>query len=162
MPQVPPAQEYPPQDYPSQEFSQQAFAPPVRDVPPVQDFTAPHGFQQVPPAQDFTAPHGFAPAPPQDFAPPTEFIAPPVVPAPQEPERDETPSGSLRVDKEIRSHRTGSKPAKRADDRTSTQELDRLLGFFDEIRRAKAWDEEPKQDEPEGRRGGRGAKRARR
>jgi hypothetical protein len=44
--------------------------------------------------------------------------------------------------REIRSHRTAGKAGKRDDDKTSTQELNRLLGFFDEIRRAKAWDEE--------------------
>ncbi|SRR6266536_971336 len=45
---------------------------------------------------------------------------------------------------EIRSHRNGSsggKPSK--DDRATTSELHRLLGFFDEIRKARAWDEEP-------------------
>jgi hypothetical protein len=63
--------------------------------------------------------------------------APEPPPAPEDP----TSTGSHRGDGEIRSHRNGKKPAKRDDDRTSTQELDRLLGFFDEIRRAKAWDE---------------------
>ena len=29
------------------------------------------------------------------------------------------------------------------DDRATTSELHRLLGFFDEIRKARAWDEEP-------------------
>lgn len=49
--------------------------------------------------------------------------------------------------KEVRSHRTGGKAPKRDDDKTNTQELDRLLGFFDAIRQAKAWDEDPTADE---------------
>src|SRR5262249_52043514 len=66
----------------------------------------------------------------------------------------EETTGSIRA-KEIRSHRTGNKPAKREDDRTNPQELDRLLGFFDEIRRAKAWDEQPQPEEvPQKRAGG--------
>jgi hypothetical protein len=75
----------------------------------------------------------------------------PVVP--DVPVGEET-TGSIRA-KEIRTHRTGNKPAKREDDRTNTQELDRLLGFFDEIRRAKAWDEQPQPEEtPQKRSGG--------
>jgi hypothetical protein len=45
---------------------------------------------------------------------------------------------------EIRSHRTaGGKATKPVEDRATTSELNRLLGFFDEIRKARAWDEEP-------------------
>jgi hypothetical protein len=47
---------------------------------------------------------------------------------------------------EIRSHRTSGGKANKAvreDDRHTTSELNRLLGFFDEIRKARAWDEEP-------------------
>jgi hypothetical protein len=45
---------------------------------------------------------------------------------------------------EIRSHRTaGGKATKPIEDRATTSELNRLLGFFDEIRKARAWDEEP-------------------
>ncbi|GGM65347.1 hypothetical protein ACFFX1_02800 [Dactylosporangium sucinum] len=58
-----------------------------------------------------------------------------------EDERDE--NSSPNTGREIRSHSKKGKTT-RADDKTSTQELDRLLGFFDEIRRAKAWDEDPK------------------
>jgi hypothetical protein len=97
--------------------------------------------------------------PPADYnsampmQPPTEFMPPAM---PEEPQRPtpvgEETTGSIRA-KEIRSHRTGNKPAKREDDRTNTQELDRLLGFFDEIRRAKAWDEQP-QEQPQKRVGG--------
>jgi hypothetical protein len=73
----------------------------------------------------------------------------------------EETTGSIRA-KEIRSHRTGNKPAKREDDRTNTQELDRLLGFFDEIRKAKAWDEGPQLEEPPAKRATRAATRRRR
>jgi hypothetical protein len=181
-----PQQEFAPQDFTQQDFAQQGvqshgFQPQGQQEHGFQpQGQQEHGFQPQGLQEQGFPERGFQPQglqqqgaqqhglqqqefPPQDFAPPTEFIALPVPAAQQEPERDETPTGSLRVDKEIRSHRTGSKPAKRADDRTSTQELDRLLGFFDEIRRAKAWDEDPKQqDESEARRAGRGAKRARR
>ena len=61
------------------------------------------------------------------------------------PSPDETTT-SL-TGREIRSHSKKGKQSKRDDDRTSTQELDRLLGFFDEIRRAKAWDEDPNSSE---------------
>ena len=52
----------------------------------------------------------------------------------------------LAQSKEIKSHRTGAKRgrAQREEEATTasdTAELKRLLGFFDEIRRAKAWDE---------------------
>jgi len=49
--------------------------------------------------------------------------------------------------KEVRSHRTGGKAPKRDDDKTNTQELDRLLGFFDAIRQAKAWDDDATTDD---------------
>jgi hypothetical protein len=52
---------------------------------------------------------------------------------------------------EIRSHRTAAGKAGRAgrdDDKTTTSELNRLLGFFDEIRKARAWDEEPAGSRP--------------
>jgi hypothetical protein len=98
--------------------------------------------------------------PPADYnqampiQPPTEFMPPAM---PEEPQRPapvgEETTGSIRA-KEIRSHRTGNKPAKREDDRTNTQELDRLLGFFDEIRRAKAWDEQPQPEQTPHKRGG--------
>jgi hypothetical protein len=54
--------------------------------------------------------------------------------------------------REVRSHRNGaSKPVRvqREDDRVTTKELNRLLGFFDEIRRARAWDEDPDEDPDE-------------
>jgi hypothetical protein len=46
---------------------------------------------------------------------------------------------------EIRSHRNGGdKPVQSGhkEGHADTRELERLLGFFDEIRRARAWDEE--------------------
>lgn len=49
--------------------------------------------------------------------------------------------------REVRSHRTGEKPILKEETRQDTKELKRLLGFFDEIRRAKAWDEDPERDE---------------
>ncbi|MEV8512697.1 hypothetical protein [Dactylosporangium sp. NPDC051484] len=55
-------------------------------------------------------------------------------------------TSSINTGREIRSHNKKGKTS-RADDKTSTQELDRLLGFFDEIRRAKAWDEDPNSPE---------------
>ncbi|WP_343870973.1 hypothetical protein [Dactylosporangium roseum] len=55
-------------------------------------------------------------------------------------------TSSINTGREIRSHSKKGKTT-RADDKTSTQELDRLLGFFDEIRRAKAWDEDPNSPE---------------
>jgi hypothetical protein len=36
------------------------------------------------------------------------------------------------------------------EDRATTSELNRLLGFFDEIRKARAWDEEPAGSRPGG------------
>ena len=74
-------------------------------------------------------------APPVVQPPAPEPVAPPA-PAPDDVE--------LAPRREVRSHRNGDKPSRdRADDHTSTAELKRLLGFFDEIRRARAWDEEP-------------------
>jgi hypothetical protein len=161
MPQVP----YEQQAYaqPGQEYQQQPPAGYAEPMMPQPEFAQPD-FAQPDFAQSDLAQPDFAQSDlaRPDFAPPTEFISSPVVPsAPEQmaPALDESPSGSIRVDKEIRSHRTGSKPAKRSDDKTSTQELDRLLGFFDEIRKAKAWDEESAQPEPA--RKGRGSKRRR-
>jgi hypothetical protein len=81
-----------------------------------------------------TSPHAFAPVTPGGPMPtPHADTTPP--PAPSEP-----------AGREVRSHRTAEdKPAKKLPepDRQDTKELQRLLGFFDEIRRAKAWDEDP-------------------
>jgi hypothetical protein len=52
---------------------------------------------------------------------------------------------------EIRSHRTAAGKGGRGgrdDDKATTSELNRLLGFFDEIRKARAWDEEPAGSRP--------------
>jgi hypothetical protein len=73
------------------------------------------------------------------------------MPAPRAPMSDEQSepaddTSSINTGREIRSHNKKGKTV-RADDKTSTQELDRLLGFFDEIRRAKAWDEDPNSPE---------------
>ena len=86
------------------------------------------GFAEPPASTTQTNPHGFAPVTPGGPMPS------PAAPAP-------APSG-----REVRSHRTAEdKPAKKMPeaDRHDTKELQRLLGFFDEIRRAKAWDEDP-------------------
>jgi hypothetical protein len=62
-------------------------------------------------------------------------------PMPDEQAEPADETSSITTGREIRSHNKKGKTV-RADDKTSTQELDRLLGFFDEIRRAKAWDED--------------------
>ncbi|GAB3874775.1 hypothetical protein [Dactylosporangium cerinum] len=111
--------------------------------PPAHD---PQGYEAGRPANDgyrFDAPnydehHFDLPTPPGQRAPVQRM------PAHDESE-DQTggieDTSSIRTGREIRSHGKKAK-ATRADDKTSTQELDRLLGFFDEIRRAKAWDED--------------------
>jgi hypothetical protein len=138
VPMVPPSADYPATEYPAPEYSGPEY----------------NGAEY--PATEYNG------AMPVHEAPPTELIQPIV---PDEPKRStpvgEETTGSIRA-KEIRSHRTGNKPAKREDDRTNTQELDRLLGFFDEIRRAKAWDEGPQEEPPHKRGGTRTATRKRR
>src|SRR5205814_636042 len=79
--------------------------------------------------------------------PPPVHMAVPVSPAPlvhpvpvefaPEPAPEPVPR------REVRSHRNGGDKAgrDREDDHSTTQELRRLLGFFDEIRRARAWHE---------------------
>ncbi|GAA3456771.1 hypothetical protein GCM10018962_86050 [Dactylosporangium matsuzakiense] len=86
--------------------------------------------------------HHFEPVSP----PPNRHLEEPTgrMPAPRAPMSDESEfddTGSTATGREIRSHNKKGKTV-RADDKTSTQELDRLLGFFDEIRKAKAWDED--------------------
>ena len=85
--------------------------------------------------------------------PPPVHMAVPVSPAPlvhpvpvefaPEPAPEPVPR------REVRSHRNGGDKAgrDREDDHSTTQELRRLLGFFDEIRRARAWDEEDGEQE---------------
>jgi hypothetical protein len=76
------------------------------------------------------------------------------MPAVQEPspERAIDDSQELLQRSEIRSHRTaagkGGRGGGRDDDKATTSELNRLLGFFDEIRKARAWDEEPAGSRP--------------
>ncbi|GIG71695.1 hypothetical protein Pfl04_00990 [Planosporangium flavigriseum] len=81
--------------------------------------------------------------------------APPAPPAPEPPaERKIDDSQELLQRTEIRSHRTASGKGGRAvrDEEKATasdaSELNRLLGFFDEIRKARAWDEEPAGSRP--------------
>ncbi|WP_433614933.1 hypothetical protein ACQP2P_10070 [Dactylosporangium sp. CA-139114] len=100
---------------------------------------APHGYSFDAPDYDE---HHFDPV-----TPPTRHHEEPTgrMPAQRAPMADESEqddSASTNTGREIRSHNKKGKTV-RADDKTSTQELDRLLGFFDEIRRAKAWDEDP-------------------
>jgi hypothetical protein len=139
MPMVPPGADYPAPDYSGAEYPGAEYTG--------AEYTAADYPGSEYPSADYAAT--------MHEAPPTELLQPiaPEEPAPARstPVGEET-TGSIRA-KEIRSHRTGNKPAKREDDRTNTQELDRLLGFFDEIRRAKAWDEGP-QEEPPHKRGG--------
>jgi hypothetical protein len=83
----------------------------------------------------------------------------PVIPAPVRPEP--VPPGTVSApagyqagpdfddptssQHKVRSHRNAGKPTREHDEENpaDAEELDRLLGFFDEIRRAKAWDEGP-------------------
>ncbi|WP_426511239.1 hypothetical protein ACPPVO_11805 [Dactylosporangium sp. McL0621] len=102
---------------------------------------APHGYSFDAPDYDE---HHFDPV-----TPPTRHHEDPTgrMPAQRAPRPDEQAdpaddTSSTNTGREIRSHNKKGK-VQRADDKTSTQELDRLLGFFDEIRRAKAWDEDP-------------------
>jgi hypothetical protein len=76
---------------------------------------------------------------------------PPAPPLPAPPRIDPPRAEPARVESRlettggIRSHRPGLGRAERhiQDEKADTNELHRLLGFFDEIRRARAWDEEP-------------------
>ncbi|NJC86124.1 hypothetical protein [Planosporangium mesophilum] len=72
---------------------------------------------------------------------------PPPMPALREPAREQAEDPQELLQRtEIRSHRTsGTKSAKaaREEGKADTSELNRLLGFFDEIRKARAWDEQP-------------------
>jgi hypothetical protein len=181
-----PPRDYAPPGRPARDYVPPA-QPPRDFTPPGHDFIQPpaHEFQPVsPPRQSARPPMPAAlPVPPPPVAPPsaapTAMIPPvqaqpvtpmppmpvvPAVPVVEEPatppppaQPDDESTTSIRTGKEIRSH--GRKPAKRSDDRTNTQELDRLLGFFDEIRRAKAWDEDPAPEQPEPARSGGGRRR---
>jgi hypothetical protein len=131
-----------------------------RDVPPQFDMT-PARQMPVPPrplAEPTTGELRMR----REMPPPMPVAPPPmpVAPAPVPVASPELTTGELRMRQEmtdeaaaepltqrhgIRSHRNGDKPTKiqREDDHADTRELERLLGFFDEIRRARAWDEEP-------------------
>ena len=67
-----------------------------------------------------------------------------MVQAPVELEPAPAQASDVAPRREVRSHRGGGDKSgrDREDDHSTTQELRRLLGFFDEIRRARAWDEE--------------------
>jgi hypothetical protein len=83
---------------------------------------------------------------------PVHRPTPPPAPTGYEPDPEQTDDPQDLVQRaEIRSHRTaGGKGGKagRDDDKATTSELNRLLGFFDEIRKARAWDEEPAGSRP--------------
>jgi hypothetical protein len=117
---------------PTQVGGHQQPTPPVTH--PVRQPT-PHpaqpAYQQPAPAQ----PAYQQPAPAQ----PAYQQPAPAQPGPSPEDSQALPRG------EIRSHRTAAKPSRgaREDDKATTSELNRLLGFFDEIRKARAWDEEP-------------------
>jgi hypothetical protein len=107
---------------------------------------------RIPPRPADLHPSGPLPVVPP-MAPP---VVPPVVPAPNpmvppapmspplgyQPEQDDTTTTH-----KVRSHRNGGKSTRERDyeeaDPADAEELDRLLGFFDEIRKARAWDETP-------------------
>ncbi|MER7001923.1 hypothetical protein ABT297_02610 [Dactylosporangium sp. NPDC000555] len=120
-----------------------AFHREDRPLPPAGP-NAPHGYSFDAPDYDE---HHFDPAtqPSRHHEEPTGRM-----PAQRPPMDEQTDPGeetsSINTGREIRSHNKKGKTS-RADDKTSTQELDRLLGFFDEIRRAKAWDEDPSSPE---------------
>jgi hypothetical protein len=97
--------------------------------------------------------HRPTPPPLQQVMPqPVHQPTPPPLPTGYEPAPEQTDDPHELVQRaEIRSHRTaGGKGARtgRDDDKTTTSELHRLLGFFDEIRKARAWDEEPAGSRP--------------
>jgi hypothetical protein len=131
-----------------------------REPPPVDRLDVPSrpprssGFQEAPAARHQPV-HNARPPEREFNNPPVRDVNPPrrevVEPIEAVPVVDDTSTGSSHRDRAIRSHRNDGKPTKREDDRTSTQELDRLLGFFDEIRRAKAWDEDAKSQEEQDR-----------
>jgi hypothetical protein len=126
-PPVAPTMHQPPVPAARQPVPPPAQPAPRQTVPPPA-YSAPAPRQQVP------APRGVHQATP----PPTPTVYGQAT-APSE----ENP---LLARGEIRSHRTaGGKPSRsgREDDKATTSELNRLLGFFDEIRKARAWDEEP-------------------
>jgi hypothetical protein len=79
--------------------------------------------------------HEEPPAPP--------LPAPPRLDPPREPVRVESRLESTTGG--VRSHRPGLGRAERhiQEGKADSGELHRLLGFFDEIRKARAWDEEP-------------------
>jgi hypothetical protein len=85
------------------------------------------------PAPVVPAPAGPEPVPAASVSAPTGHQA--------GPDSDESATGQHKV----RSHRNAGKPTRDHDEENpaDAEELDRLLGFFDEIRRAKAWDESP-------------------
>jgi hypothetical protein len=100
----------------------------------------PYPSEPHPSGAHLLVPPAAGPVPPQPgYQAPPSYQAPPGYQAPS-PEPEEA-TGSHRV----RSHRNAGKPARGygEDDPADAEELDRLLGFFDQIRRAKAWDETP-------------------
>jgi hypothetical protein len=113
---------------------------------------APHGYSLD--APDYDEHHFDLPTPPsRHHDGPTGRMPAQRVPSLDEQDallddRSSSPedTSSINTGREIRSHNKRGKTS-RSDDKTSTQELDRLLGFFDEIRRAKAWDEDPNSPE---------------
>jgi hypothetical protein len=152
--------------------------PPQPAYQPTQDYgaaplgsgyqpTAPSAYQPMPPPRQRTsqypagqhrtgeqpaarpAPHIVGrPTPyPQQTPHPVQQPEPAVYGTPKDPLEDSQPLPRA----EIRSHRTAAgKPTRtgRQDDRATTSDLNRLLGFFDEIRQARAWDEEPAGSRP--------------
>ncbi len=125
-------------------------------LPPRPGEPYPSGPQPVLPPPHDVYPSDAHPSGPQQLVVPSGPWASPPGYQHSQPaaEPHEEPTGSHKV----RSHRNAGKPApSRAygdDDPADAEELDRLLGFFDQIRRAKAWDETPewpaenKTDEP--------------
>ncbi|MGC9667713.1 hypothetical protein ACNTMW_14305 [Planosporangium sp. 12N6] len=120
--------------------------PPAPAAPPM-----PAASHPMPPTMRPGQPAAQQPMPPM---PPVYQPTPPPMPtvASSAPEPADD-SQDLLQRSEIRSHRTaGGKSGKaiREDDKATTSELNRLLGFFDEIRKARAWDEEPAGSRPGG------------
>jgi hypothetical protein len=93
-----------------------------------------------PPSPASLYPADLHPSGPMPILTPPGPVAPPAGYQQPVAEPDEA-TGSHKV----RSHRNAGKPARAYDDDdpADAEELDRLLGFFDAIRRAKAWDEGP-------------------
>ncbi|HEV7898408.1 MAG TPA: hypothetical protein VGP31_11250 [Planosporangium sp.] len=130
--------------------AQQPMAPPAHPAHQSNPQQAPAAHQPNPqPPRMARQPN---PKPAQPMPQPVHQPTPPPMPAIREPapEQADDPQELLQRT-EIRSHRTsGGKGGKagREDDKATTSELNRLLGFFDEIRKARAWDEEPAGSRP--------------